>query len=106
MAALACALPVRGDEPGARTRKRDWDTAPDTWSATDGLGRTLPGYDEAGPPRKGKFVGIFYFLWLGEHGTDGPYDVSKIRAARAFARPNEKPPSSSATWISPPALTQ
>lgn len=26
-------------------------------------------------------VGIFYFLWLGEHGKSGPYDVTKILAA-------------------------
>ena len=23
-------------------------------------------------------VGIFYFLWLGEHGRTGPYNISKI----------------------------
>ena len=26
--------------------------------------------------RSGKYVGIFYFLWLGQHGTDGPYDIT------------------------------
>ena len=25
-------------------------------------------------------VGLFYFLWLGEHGRHKPYDVSKITA--------------------------
>ena len=28
-----------------------------------------------------RYVGIFYFLWLGQHGTGGPYDISKILAA-------------------------
>jgi hypothetical protein len=28
-----------------------------------------------------RLVGLFYFLWLGEHGRQGPYDVSKILAA-------------------------
>ncbi|MBW3622235.1 MAG: hypothetical protein KY468_02365, partial [Armatimonadetes bacterium] len=67
-----------------------WDTAPDTWAATDALGRSLPSHGEAGPPRRKKFVGIFYFLWLGEHGTDGPYDVSKILAKdpKAITDPN------------------
>lgn len=37
------------------------------WPATDGLGRKLPLADEAGPPRPDRFVGIFYFLWLGQH---------------------------------------
>jgi len=56
------------------------DTFADTWAATDALGRTLPDAEEAGPPREGKSVGIFYFLWLGQHGTDGPYDITKILA--------------------------
>ena len=30
---------------------------------------------------KERQVGLFYFLWLGEHGRTGPYDVSKILAA-------------------------
>ena len=29
----------------------------------------------------GRLVGLFYFLWLGEHGRKGPYDVTKILAA-------------------------
>lgn len=41
------------------------DTFADTWTATDGLGRTVPGHEQVGPPRDGKFVGMFYFLWLG-----------------------------------------
>jgi len=61
------------------------DTMPDTWAATDSLGRSLPGHREAGPPRPGKQVGIFYFLWLGQHGTHGPFDVSKILAAHPDA---------------------
>ena len=26
-------------------------------------------------------VALFYFLWLGEHGTGGPYDITEILAA-------------------------
>lgn len=55
-----------------------WDTFSDTWVATDALGRTLPGYEQVGPPRKDRFIGIFYFLWLGEHVNGGPYDITKI----------------------------
>ena len=33
------------------------------------------------PPAKERQVGLFYFLWHGEHGRQGPYDVSKILAA-------------------------
>jgi hypothetical protein len=59
---------------------RAWDTLSDTWVATDGLGRSLPGYADVGPRRSGRFVGIFYFLWLGAHVQGGPYDVSKLKA--------------------------
>lgn len=39
------------------------DVYADTWTATDGLGRTLPGIEEAGEKRKDKFVGLFYWTW-------------------------------------------
>ncbi|MGC8668009.1 MAG: hypothetical protein ACP5VE_07850 [Chthonomonadales bacterium] len=56
------------------------------WPATDELGRTLPDAGEVGPPKSGRFVGIFYFLWHDNRGGkspnwDGPYDVSRILAA-------------------------
>lgn len=47
-------------------------------TATDHLGRKLPGYDEVGGVKKDKIVGLFYYLWLGYHGTQGPYDITKI----------------------------
>ena len=31
--------------------------------ATDALGRKLPTAEEAGAPRKGKYVGVFYWTW-------------------------------------------
>jgi len=55
---------------------------PDTWAATDGLGRTLPTHDQVGDLKPNKFVGIFYFLWA-ENGAGfktGPYDNTKILA--------------------------
>jgi hypothetical protein len=48
------------------------------WAAVDGLGRTLPEAEECGPPREGKFVGIFYFLWLGGHEQQGPCNITDI----------------------------
>lgn len=47
-------------------------------TAIDHLGRKLPGYDEVGGVKKDKIVGLFYYLWLGYHGTQGPYDITKI----------------------------
>ena len=63
---------------GACGARVDRDLMSDTWTATDALGRTLPGFEECGPPREGKTVGVFYFIWLGQHTTSGPYDISKI----------------------------
>lgn len=57
------------------------DLYPDTWVATDALGRELPGYDQCGPPDANRTVGIFYFLWLGRHGTQGPFDITEILRA-------------------------
>ena len=50
--------------------------------AVDALGRAVPepGTVAVQAPRAGRQVGIFYFLWCGEHGKKGPYDVSKILA--------------------------
>lgn len=44
--------------------------------ATDDLGRELA--IEGGDTKDNRYVGIFYFLWAGQHGTDGPYDNSII----------------------------
>ena len=56
------------------------DLFSDTWVATDALGRQLPGYEECGPVRADRAVGIFYFLWLGQHGTGGPFDITRLLA--------------------------
>jgi hypothetical protein len=50
------------------------------WPATDALGRELPLTAEVGPPKKDRFVGIFYLPWTGDEFSYGPYDVSKILA--------------------------
>jgi hypothetical protein len=77
MILLAVVSPASGQEPV--------DTMPDTWAATDGLGRELPGFRECGPPRPDRTVAIFYFLWLGPHANGGPFDVSKILAEDPLA---------------------
>jgi len=68
-------------------------TYPDTWTATDSLGRTVLSHDQVGPPRPGKTVGIFYFLWLGQHHSEGPYDITRILAAHldALSQPTTPP---------------
>lgn len=49
-------------------------------TGTDALGRRLPTDQEARARRRDRYVGLFYFLWLGQHGDDGPYDNSNILA--------------------------
>ncbi|MBR4960216.1 MAG: hypothetical protein IKY52_04905, partial [Clostridia bacterium] len=51
--------------------------------AIDALGRKMP--VNVPSPRENRLVGMFYFLWLGEHGRHKPYDISKILAADPMA---------------------
>lgn len=46
--------------------------------ATDDLDRTLPTAEETKAYDESKAVGIFYFLWMGEHGDSGAYNISAI----------------------------
>ena len=50
------------------------------YAATDDLGRSL--YDSEAVGSYGStgehYVGLFYFLWHGEHGDDGVFDLQKI----------------------------
>ena len=50
----------------------------DNWVVTDALGRDLPTYDDVGARRNDKFVGVFYYLWHGFHGSKKVYDITKI----------------------------
>jgi len=68
------------------------DLASDTWVATDGLGRRLPRAEDVGPPRPQKYVGVFYFLWLGQAGDRGPFDISEILARDPAAIRDPKSP--------------
>jgi len=68
------------------------DLRSDTWVATDALGRSLPVAEEVGPPRAKKSVGVFYFLWLGQAGDLGPFDVTKILAKDPTAIRNPRSP--------------
>jgi hypothetical protein len=56
-----------------------WDTFSETWVASDGLGRTMPTFTETGGVKKDRTVGIFYFLWLGQHGRT-VYDNTRLLA--------------------------
>jgi hypothetical protein len=65
--------------PPARAQESR-DLYSDTWVAMDALGRRLPVGGEVPVPRGNRFVGMFYFLTHGEHGRQGPFDITKILA--------------------------
>ncbi|MDR2674066.1 MAG: hypothetical protein LBC18_04150, partial [Opitutaceae bacterium] len=68
------------------------DIYPDTWVATDALGRAMPGMDEAGPVKTGqrRVVGIFYVTWHDDNKFKlaSPYagDVTKVLLQDPSAR--------------------
>lgn len=53
------------------------DIMADTWEATDAIGRSIATAAEAGPPRAGKTVGIFYYAWHGVHGMDTHFNPER-----------------------------
>lgn len=89
---LVATLAGCGLAAAAATVPGSWDTAPDTWVATDGLGRVVPAFPEVGAPRADRTVGLFYFLWLGAHVTGGPWDVTRILAQHPGAMTNRNSP--------------
>ena len=85
----------RADAPDAAAHpatSSTWDTLPDTWVASDALGRSLPGYAECGPRRPDRTVGMFYFLWHGTHVEGGPFDIAKILTQDPQAMQNADSP--------------
>lgn len=51
------------------------------YAGTDDLDRSLYTSEEVGsynPAEKDRYVGLFYFLWHGEHGDSGVFDLQKI----------------------------
>ena len=69
------------------------DIQPDTWVATDALGRSMPGHDLVGPIKKDqrRVVGIFYITWHRDEAANKgtpPYqgDVTRILESEPDAR--------------------
>ena len=62
-----------------------WDIYSDTWVGTDGLGRSLPTFEEVGGPRPDKTVGMFYYLWEDSH-KGKVRDAARILATDLQAR--------------------
>ena len=75
--ALACIPAGAGEFAGPPYEGAD--TFADTWVATDALGREAPGFEEAGPVKPDKWVGIFYWTWH-RPNPGGPNDNTKLIA--------------------------
>lgn len=75
---ISLALLLLLSHPAVSSLRAETSPRPsDHWVATDALGRVLPGHSETGNRRAGKFVGVFYFVWNGNH-SQKVYDISKI----------------------------
>lgn len=64
-------------------------------TATDAVGRTLPDHEEAGAPRKNKYVGIFYWTWHTQQsgfGKNAPLNVTEYLARNPKAVDDFKNP--------------
>lgn len=81
LAPLLCLIPLITLSSAAELR----DTMPDTWVATDALGRVLPLVKDVGEPKPNRTVGIFYFNWHAAFGNPAVHDISKILAANPAA---------------------
>ncbi|MCX5758035.1 MAG: hypothetical protein NTU83_05940 [Candidatus Hydrogenedentes bacterium] len=89
---LLISIIARAEEPYYR------DLYPDTWVATDALGRTMPDFSAVSPVKKDqrRVVGIFYITWHSDSlaTLKSPYtaDVTKVLAADPKARLDAKNP--------------
>jgi len=77
---VQAAVPLMGETAAARApaSAEFRDLFSDTWVATDALGRVVRTYPAVSAPRSDRTMGLFYFLWHGEHIQGGPYDVTRI----------------------------
>lgn len=77
LACVAALILIAGCAVQQRSKTRNINPGV-PWPATDAIGRQLPLSAQVGPPRRDRFVGIFYFINLGRLGDLGPFDVTKI----------------------------
>ena len=70
-----------GEIDPAKKQGTSRDLRVDDWVVTDALGRKLPTYEECGPVKDDRFVGMFYFMTHINPGGKGPFDVTKIMKA-------------------------
>lgn len=57
-----------------------------TLSATDNLGRKVADYEEVGPLKENKYVGLFYWTWNSDFETASPLNLSEFIKEHPDAR--------------------
>lgn len=78
------------------------DTLPDTWEATDMLGRKIPSVEDVGAKKSEKKVGLFYWTWRDKHArTLRPVNVTKLLEEYPAAEYNREHPGWSGYDIQP-----
>jgi hypothetical protein len=60
--------------------------------ATDALGRSLPAYDEVGPEKKDRYVGMFYWTWHSAMARLKPLNITAFLQQHPAALHNFKDP--------------
>lgn len=75
-------------------------------TATDDLGRTLPTFEQTGPPKPNRWVGMFFWQWHGDNRWLEDYDVSQFLKTHPHFRnfevaPEGKPAHPTWYWAQP-----
>ncbi|MBR5877144.1 MAG: hypothetical protein IKZ11_01105, partial [Alistipes sp.] len=87
-----------------KTTITERDLYPDTWVATDAIGRTMPTHEETGDKKndKRRVVGMFYITWHTQdlHNQPTPYtgDITQILQKDPNARKDFKHPAWKNVW--------
>lgn len=86
------------------TGSRTIDLMEDTWVATDGLNRTLPGIADCGMPRTNRLTGIMYFLLHNTlaqpspfYGSPTEWNISQYLSQHPYSNPHNP-------WTSNPLM--
>jgi hypothetical protein len=77
---VTCLSPITTVSAEPQKGEPQTDLQADTWVATDGAGRKLPGFAECGPPKQDRWVGMFYWTWH-RPVSAGPNDNTKLLAS-------------------------
>jgi hypothetical protein len=84
---FSCKTETQKKEVGIQKGRLDFrDIYPDTWVASDALGRTMPSFEEVGSIKKDqrRITGIFYITWHTQDNTKlaAPYAANVTEILR------------------------